>query len=221
MKLFLESASLADIPWALDSKLADGVYVTPGALDRDAFGIDPFQQVESIARRTSSPILAVAGAVAADDLYDVGRELARLGDHVVVVIPFVEDGMEALRRLTTEGVRAAANFIVTPAQALLAAKCGAVAVGIAADQLDQHGHDAFDAVHDTCALFERHAVAADVIAVASGSARIAAHGMQAGADGVTLTSAALRTLAQHPLTDRALDQMLGELSRRPRPRLTK
>jgi hypothetical protein len=45
--------------------------------------------------------------------------------------------------------------------------------------------------------------------------------MLAGADGITLSVSALRALAQHPLTDRALDQMLGELSRRPRPRLTK
>jgi transaldolase len=221
VKLFLESASLVDIQWAIDSRLVDGVYVTPGTLDQDAFGVDPVEQVEQITRRTADPILAVAGAVTADDLYAAGRDLARVSDQISVVVPFVEDGMDALRRLNTEGIRTVASFVVTPAQALLASKCGAVAVIIAADHLDQHGHDADAVLHETVALFSRHAIACDVLGAASGSARVATQSMLAGADGVTLTAAALRALAQHPLTDRALDQMLGELSRRPRPRLSK
>ena len=221
MKLFLESASLADIPWAIDARLADGVYITPGALDTDAFGVDPLEQVEQIARRTAEPILAVAGAVTAEDLYATGRDLAKVSDHISVVVPFVEDGMDALLRLNTEGIRTVASFVVTPAQALLAAKCGAVAVLIATDHLDQHGHDAAAVLTETVALFARHAIACDVLGAAAGSPRVAAQGMLAGADGVTLSVSALRALAQHPLTDRALDQMLGELSRRPRPRLTK
>lgn len=221
MKLFLESASLVDIPWAIDARLADGVYITPAALDADAFGVDPVEQVEQIARRTSEPLLAVAGAVTADDLYTTGRDLAKVSDHVSVVVPFVEDGMDALRRLHTEGIRTVASFVVTPAQALLAAKCGAVAVIIAADQLDQHGHDADAVLTATVGLFARHAIACDVLGAAGSSPRVASQGLLAGADGMTLTVSALRSLAQHPLTDRALDQMLGELSRRPRPRLTK
>jgi transaldolase len=218
VNILLESASLPDVTRAAESRLADGAYVTPAALDADAFGLDPVAQIEAIARRTAWPIYAMAAAVTADDLYNLGRELARVGDEIVVVVPFVEDGMEALRRLSTEGIRVAASFVVTPAQALLAAKSGATAVAIAADQLDRHGEDASAVLRDTCDLFRRHAIACDVISVAGTSPRLAAMGMRDGADAVTVTVDALRALAQHPLTDRGLDQLLGELSRRPRPR---
>lgn len=220
MRIFLESASLTTLNTARDARVIDGAFVTPGALDRDAFGIDTTDQIAAIARRITAPVYAMAGAVVAEDLYTLGRDLAKLGEDVTVVLPCVEDGLQALRRLATEGVRTAAAFAVTPAQALLAAKSGATAVCIALETLDRAGHDAAGVVADTVALFERHALAADVIAVAGEQPRLAAAAMLAGADAIAVTPETLVALGQHPLTDRALDQMLGELSRRPRVRGT-
>lgn len=218
MKLLLESAALDSIRWALDARLADGVFVTPAALDADAFGIEPAVQVESIARIATSSLLVTVGAVTADDLHRDGRELAKIADHVVVALPFVEDGIVAMKRLSQEGVRFAATFVVTAAQALLAAKVGAAQVCVAIDELDAHGHDPSIMLRDTRALFDRHGIESDLIAIAAGSVRLASTALIAGADAVAIRPATLRALTQHPLTDRALDQMLGELVRRPRQR---
>jgi transaldolase len=217
MKIFLESAALDTIRWALDAHLADGVFVTPGVLDTDAFGMEPAAQVESISRMGNTPILVTVGAVAADDLHRQGRELAKVADQVVVALPFVEDGITALRKLATEGIRTAATFVVTPAQALLAAKVGAAHVCVAIDHLDAHGHDSSVMLRETRALFDRNGIECDVVAIAAKSARLVTTAFVAGADAVALTGDTLRALIQHPLTDRALDQLLGELSRRPRP----
>lgn len=216
MKILLESAALDAIKWALQSQLADGVFLTPSALDTDAFGMEAAAQVESISRLGTTPIIVTVGALAVDDLHRQGRALAKVADSVIVAIPFVEDGITALRRLTSEGVRTAATFVVTPAQALLAAKTGAAQVCIEVEQLDTHGHDPSVTLRDTRALFDRHGIECDVIAVAAKSARLVTSSFVAGADAVAVTSETLRTLIQHPLTDRSLDQLLGELSRRPR-----
>jgi transaldolase len=218
MKLLLESAALDSIRWALDARLADGVFVTPAALDADAFGIEPADQVEAIGRIATASVLVAVGAVTADDLHRQGRDLAKIGDHVVVALPFVEDGIVAMKRLSLEGVRFAATFVVTSAQALLAAKVGAAQVCISIDELDAHGHDPSVVLRETRALFDRHGIESDVVAVASGSVRLVSAAFVAGADAVAVRPATLRALTQHPLTDRALDQMLGELVRRPRQR---
>jgi transaldolase len=216
MKILLESAALDAIRWALESRLADGVFLTPSALDADAFGIEAPAQVESISRLGTTPIIVTVGALAVDDLHKQGRELAKVADNVVVAIPFVEDGITALRRLTSEGIRTAATFVATPAQALLAAKVGAAHVCVEVEQLDAHSHDPATTLRDTRALFDRHGIECDVVAVAARSARLVTASFVAGADAVAVTSETLRTLIQHPLTDRSLDQLLGELSRRPR-----
>ena len=218
MKILLESAAIDAIRWALDTRLADGVFVTPAALDADAFGIDAAAQVESISRVTSAPILVTVGAVTADDLHRVGRELAKIADHIVVALPFVEDGIAAMNRLSTEGFHVAATFVVTPMQALLAAKAGAAHVCVSIDELDAHGHDPSHVLRVTRALFDRHGIESELVAVTGTSARLATEAFAAGADAVAVTPDTLRGLAQHPLTDRALDQMLGALSRRPRGR---
>lgn len=217
MKILLESAALDTIRWALDARLADGVFVTAAALDTDAFGMDMAAQVESISRMGNTPILVTVGALAADDLHRQARELAKVGDQVVVALPFVEDGITALRRLATEGIRTAATFVVTPAQALLAAKVGAAHVCIAVGQLESHGHDSSVMLRETRALFDRSGIECDLVAVAAESSRLATTALAAGADAVAVTGDTLRALIQHPLTDRALDQLLRELSHRPRP----
>lgn len=218
MKVLLESAALDVIRRALDAGLADGVYVTPAALDADAFGVEPARQVETIARLSDTPVMVVVGAIAADDLYQEGRELAKLADTVVAAVPFVDDGINALRRLAAEGQRAGATFIVTSAQALLAAKAGAAHVAIAVDELDGHGQDPVLTLREVRALFDRHEVECEVVAVTANSPRLAAAALVAGADAVVVSPATLRALIQHPLTDRALDRLLGEVSRRPRSR---
>lgn len=219
MKLLLESASLAALPAAVDARVIDGAFVSPSALDRDAYGIEPLDQVAAVLRRVAVPVYAVAGAVVADDLYALGRELAKLDDRLTVVLPCVEDGLSALRQLASDGVRTAAAFVVTPAQALLAVKSGASAVVLAADVLAGAGHEAAPVIADTMALFTRHGLPADLLVATGGQPRLAAEALAVGADAAIVDAATLAALHAHPLTDRALDQMLGELSRRPRPRL--
>jgi transaldolase len=218
VRILLESASIAELVAARAAGTIDGAYVTPGALDRDAFGVDMQERIAAVARQLTAPVYAIAGAVVADDLYAIGRDLQRVGEDLTVVLPCVEDGLLALRRLATEGIRTAAAFVVTPAQAVLAAKSGATAVCLALEAVDRAGHDATRVVAETAALFERYAIGADVIAVAGDQPRLAAAAMAAGADAVAVSPDTLRALGQHPLTDRAVDQMLGELSRRPRMR---
>ncbi len=218
MKLLLESASVSTITAALATRTVDGAFVSAAALDRDAFGVDPGEHIATLARHVSPPLYATVAAVVSDELYRLGRDVARAVDDVILVLPCVEDGLHALRQLSTEGVRTAASLVTTPMQALLAAKSGAQAVCLALEALDHAGHDATAVVHDTAALFQRHGVAADVIAVATDSPRLAAEAMLAGADAIVVSPATHRALLQHPLTDRALDQLLSDLSRRPRPK---
>jgi transaldolase len=218
MRILLESASVSTLTAALSTGMVDGAFVSAAALDRDAYGVDPSEQIATIAKRVSPPIYAMVAAVVTDELYRLGREVARAVDDVIIVLPCVDDGLHALRQLATEGVRTAASLVTTPVQALLAAKSGAQAVCLAVETLDQAGHDATAVVRDTAALFQRHGVAADVIAVATDAPRLAAESLLAGADAVVVSPTTYRALLQHPLTDRALDQLLSDLSRRPRPR---
>ena len=218
MKIYLASAKLDDIRWAVSHGLVDGVTTTP-ALLADSNGVaDDRELLGEICRATALPVSAMVASVNASDIYRDGRELAKISDQITVQVPLIEDAVTAMCQLSSEGVRVTATLVFNAAQAILAAKAGATAVSTSIDQLDALGQDATSAVRELRSVFEMGRVECEVIAsLPQNSAQVAACAL-AGADAVSVTSATMRSLLLHPLTDRGLDHFLNDLSRHQKPR---
>ena len=211
MKLLLATTDLAQIRWASASGLLDGVLTTPSLLREAAR--DERDVLSEICRSVDAPVYATVHAVNDDDAYRDGKELARISDQIVVQVPLVEDAIGAVRRLCTDGVRVASLLVFNAAQALLAAKAGATDVVVAVDHLDDVGHSGIEIVRELRAVFDATATECDIVASRPTSAMQFAECALAGADSVAVTPGVIRHLLVHPLTDRGLDQFLGELSR--------
>ena len=221
MKILLASASPADVRWATDHGLADGVVTSPARLAEERAGDQQAHRelLGEIARSVLVPVHASVASVDVADIHRDGRDLARVADNVVVQVPLVDEAVTAIRRLQSEGVRVAATLVFSAAQALLAAKAGATTVVVPVDQLDGLGQDSLGVVRDVRQLFDRGGVECDVVAsLPRSAAAFTACGL-AGADAVVLDLASLRAFLVHPLTDRGVDAFLKELTARPRPRL--
>jgi transaldolase len=219
MKIHLASATLSDIRWAVDHGLADGVVTSPALLAAVLPGTDGRDILSDITRDVALPVSVTAASIDPADIYRDGRELAKIADNIVVQVPLVDDAVVAIRRLTAEGVRVSASLVFSAAQALLAAKAGAVAVVTPVDQLDGLGQATLGIVHEIRELFDRGDVECDVVTAFPRSAtEFTACGL-AGADAAALPLDQLRTFLVHPLTDRAIDRFLKELTTRPKPRI--
>ena len=219
MRIFLATAQLDDIRWAADHGLSDGVFTTPALLADAAADGDGREYLSEVCRTAGIPICVTVGAINGADIYRDGRELAKLSDHVIVQIPLIEDSVGAMRKLSAEGVRVGATLVFNAAQALLAAKAGATMVTTPVDQLDAHGLDSIGIVSDIHALFAGGAAECDVMAAEVTNATQFAGCALAGADAAAVSPETLRALLLHPLTDRGIDQLLKDLSRRPKARL--
>ena len=209
MKILLATADLDEQRWASEAGLLDGLAPPP-----TLYANGGREELAELARRSALPVHVTVAAINAGDIYREGRELAKLGDAIVLHIPLIEEGIVAARRLTAEGVRVAASLVVTAAQAVLAAKAGASAVSVPVDQLAAFGlsgpevmltvRQAFDAGGTECDIYAAHPrTAAEFSSCAA-----------AGADGAVVTPAALRGLLLHPLTDRGVDELLKSLMNR-------
>ncbi len=218
MKIFLRTAALDEVAWAAGSGLADGLLTTPAQLheggDADARGL-----LQDLCRLVAGPVVASVESVHSEEMYRDGRELARLSDQLVVEVPLVEDGIAAMRRLSADGVRVAASLVYSPAQALLAAKAGAMMVTCALQQLDAEGHYGLQVVEEIRGVFDAGGVECDVLAASATSASEFTRCVLAGADAVAVAPETLRALLIHPLTDRGVDRFLTTLSRLPKGRL--
>jgi transaldolase len=216
MKLFLASADRRAIRVAVERGLIDGVVTSPAMLAARAGSDDPKALVAELCRAAQRPVYVTVPAVRDDDVLRDARDLAKISDLVVVQVPFVEDTISAIHQLSQEGVRVAATLVFTAAQALLAAKAGAYAVCTDIDLLEAFGTRTEDALRDLRMVLDRHRAECDVVALQPRTAAQFAACASSGADAVALDESLLHELLVHPLTDRGLDRLLSELSRRPR-----
>ena len=218
MKIFLATASLDEIRWATAAGLIDGIVATPTVIQSELPGADAREVLTEIARATSLPLCASVPAIGVADIVKGVRDLKKITEHLIVAVPFIEDAVPAIHKLAADGVRVAATLIYSAAQGILAAKAGATMVTISVDALEAVGQDGEGVVRELRAAFDHGGSECDIAAAGPASATSFAACAAAGADVAIVTPAVLRSLLQHPLTDRGLDRFLGDISRRPKPR---
>lgn len=214
MKLHVASANLSDIRWAAQRRLIDGVFTTQ-ALIRAEGPDDDRDFISDICRVSPGPVFVTAHAVTAADAYRRARELAKISDQIVVQVPLLEDVVEAIGKLSSDGVRVAATLVFSAAQAVLAAHAGASAVVVPADDLDAAGHDAAAVLRELRGVFDASGAEADIVALRPTNAAQFAACAGAGVDAVSVSGEVLRSLLAHPLTDRGADSFARELSTHP------
>ncbi|MEP6690208.1 MAG: transaldolase family protein [Gemmatimonadaceae bacterium] len=212
MRIFLDSADLGDIDWAVGAGLIDGVTSTPTAVAANA-GADHVAHIVEIARRARGSTVVSVIAVDADGIYREGKELARAADNIVVSAPMLEEGMAATRRLAAEGIRVNMSLVFNAAQALLAAKAGASSVSPALGALDDISGDGMACVADTRIVFDNFVCECEILVTDVRHPRHFIEAAKLGADAASVPARVLRSLLVHPLTDKGMDQYLHDWSR--------
>lgn len=221
MRIYLATVAAEEIRWATAAGLLDGVVATPSVLAAELPHADPREVLAELSERTSLPIFASVPSLDADEIVRGGKSLAKIAEHIIVAIPFVEDALPATRKLVADGIRVAATLVHSVAQGLLAAKSGATHVVVPVDALEAVGHPADSVIRGLREAIDRSVLECDVVAAGAPSATRFAELAVAGADAAVVTPAALHSFMQHPLTDRGLDRFLSDISRRAKPRRTK
>jgi transaldolase len=206
MKIYLATASFDDARWAAACGLLDGLLVSPSLVED---GANAAARGVELSRLFAVPVILSLATRDASLLYSEGRELSRESDDIVVDFPLHPDSIEELHRATSDGVSVAASMVFTSAQALLAAKAGAVAVLVHIPVLEAQGQTAAAALGEMRRIFDIHRMECEIVAVTPGSAGDLSVCAAAGADAVVLQPSVLRELLLHPLADRTLDALLS------------
>jgi transaldolase len=185
MKIFVATSDLDEIQWASQTGLIDGIL-----LPRE------FPEgVESVVERVALPVCVGIKDPTSGNIVAKGREVLNLfGDQTSVWVPFGEDTLDAIRQLHDNGVRVVASSIVTPAQAMLAAKMDIWAVGVDVDRLNNQDRDGEKVVRDIREVFDQHGTSCDVLAVSRRDAQRFARCARAGADIIGVEPDLLRSL---------------------------
>ena len=210
MKFFLDTANLKDISWATQAGLIDGITTNPSLLAKVASDLDPRDVLKEICSLVEGPVSAEVVALEADAMVTEGRELAKIADNIVVKIPMLEEGMVAVRRLASEGIRTNVTLCFSSVQCLIAAKAGATYVSPFIGRLDDVGQEGMDVIREARVIFDNYQFATEILAASLRHPRHVVEAAMIGADVATLPVDVLKKLLHHPLTDKGLAQFLAD-----------
>ena len=210
MKIFLDTADVAEIRRAAEAGLIDGVTTNPSLMAKSAGKRDLGELFKEICEVVGGPVSAEVVAVDASGMIAEGRKLAALHEHIVVKVPLTEQGLRACRTLRSEEIRVNVTLCFSAAQAHLAAKAGATYISPFVGRLDDIGHDGMELVSDIRDIYDQYGIETEILAASLRSPRHVREALLIGADCATLPPSVLYQLLKHPLTDKGLEAFLSD-----------
>ena len=209
MKFFVDTADIDEIRALAATGMVDGVTTNPSLIAKS--GRDFKEVIAEICEVVSGPVSAEVVALDAEGMTAQGRDLAKIAPNVTVKVPLTWAGLETCAALSKEGTMVNVTLCFSANQALLAAKAGATFISPFVGRLDDINLDGLNLIEDIRAIYDNYDAFETEILVAS--IRTANHVKDAaiiGADVATLPPAVLRSLINHPLTDKGLDAFMED-----------
>ena len=141
----------------------------------------------------------------AEDIVEEAKLLReKVGGDFYLKIPICEEGLKATMMLKKLGIKVTMTAIITPAQALMAARAGADFVAPYVNRLDNILSDGTRVVTEIVEEFKLHGITAQVLAASFKNAEQVHKCALAGCHSATVTAEIMKTLISHPMTDAAI-----------------
>jgi len=211
VQLFLDSANLDEIRAAVELGYVDGVTTNPALLATQSRPLD--QLVEDICALVPGPVCVPVRHERDAEIVKEARALAELHERVIVKIPIHEDGLRAMSRLHSEGIRTHATLCCSAAQALLAAKCGAYYVSPFMARLDAIGSSGAEVVEQILEIYDNYECDTRVMVASVRNTLQVQDAAILGVDGCTISWSAMRELSRHPLSDTLQEKYMADWPR--------
>ncbi len=213
MKLFIDTADVAQIREAWSWGIIDGVTTNPSHVHKS--GRKPSEVYREICDIVDGPISLETVALEADGIVKEARGLAKIHKNVVIKVPIIKEGLKAVKVLAAEGYKTNVTVTFSALQALLAAKVGATYISPFVGRLDAVGHDGMDLVRQIKTIYRNYGFKTEIITAAARHPLHVLGAALAGSDIITMSFDILQQLYQHPLTDVVLDQFLKDWAKIP------
>ncbi len=212
MKFFIDTANLKEIKEAHDLGILDGVTTNPSLMAKEGItGHDNIRaHYKAICGIVDNNVSAEVIATDFDGIIKEGKELAKIDDKIVVKVPMIKDGVKAIKKFHSEGIRTNCTLVFAPGQAILAAKAGAGYVSPFIGRLDDISHDGLDLIAQLRHIFDNYGFETEILAASIRHTMHLIKCAEIGADVATCPLKVIMDLLKHPLTDSGLEKFLAD-----------
>jgi len=127
-----------------------------------------------------------------------------------VKIPMIKDGIKAIRKFSSEGIRTNCTLVFSSGQGILAAKAGASYVSPFVGRLDDISQDGLQLIAQLRLIYDNYEFKTEILAASVRHSIHLVRCAEIGADVVTCPLSVITGLVKHPLTDSGLAKFLAD-----------
>ena len=208
MKIFIDTANVDEIRKGSELGVLSGVTTNPSLIAKE--GRDIKEVIEEITNIVDGPISAEVMGLKSEEMIKEGREFSKIHKNIVIKIPMCEEGLKAVKVLSSEGIKTNVTLIFSPLQALLAARAGASFVSPFLGRLDDVGNKGVEIIKNIGDIFSIHNIKTEII---SASVRNPMHVLDAALAGshiATIPYDVIVSMTKHPLTDSGIKKFIED-----------
>ena len=209
MQFFLDTADVETIKRLAQSGLVDGVTTNPSLVMQS--GRNFMDAIKEICDVVQGPVSAEVVALDAAGMIKEGQRLAKIAPNVVVKVPLTFAGLEACKAFEGEGIPVNVTLCFSAAQALLAAKAGAMFVSPFVGRLDDVGQDGMQLIYEIAEIYGNYDdLDTQILAASIRHPMHVVEAARAGCDAITIPPKIFEQLIKHPLTDKGVDAFVAD-----------
>ncbi len=208
MKIFLDTADVAEIREFAASGLVDGVTTNPSLAAKT--GKDYVESLKEICAIVPGAISAEVLATDYDGMMAQAGVFRKIATNIAIKVPLTWDGLKACKALSESGARVNVTLCFSAVQAMMAAKAGASFISPFIGRLDDIGEDGMTLIRDIRAIYDNYGYQTEVLAASVRSVSHVLHCALAGADIATIPTSVFRKLLDHALTEKGLAAFLAD-----------
>ena len=213
MRFFIDTGSVAEVEEIASWGILSGATTNPSLLAKEDG--EPGDIIRRICDLVQGPVSAEVVSDHADGMIEEGRALAPLHEHVIVKVPFSDQGLAATRALTSDGIKVNMTLVFSANQALLTAQAGATYASCFMGRLDDISIDSTAVVREIVEALRPGGTTTQVLAASIRHPEHVVTAARLGCEVATVPAKVFKQMLAHPLTESGSERFKADWQSRP------
>ncbi|MDE4822201.1 transaldolase family protein, partial [Klebsiella pneumoniae] len=142
--------------------LCDGATTNPSIINKE--GRDFEEVVKEICQIVDGPVSAEVTSYEYESMVEEARKLSKWADNIIVKIPMTEEGLNAIKTLSKEGIKTNCTLIFSLSQGVMAMKAGATFISPFMGRVDDMGESGKKLIENLRKVIDIYGYDSEIIA---------------------------------------------------------
>jgi transaldolase len=204
MKIWLDTTNVSTIRNAVELGMVAGITTNPKIIADDGRPLGDI--LKELLQVQEGPVTVQVNEGDAHSMFEKGAELHSMSRRIIVKVPVTKDGLNAIHKLSNEGIPTMATVVFSLRQALTASLAGADYIAPYVGRLEKSGSNPWPLLTSVLQIYKNHQLTTKILGASISSVEQVLRCAEIGIYGITIKDTLFEKLTEEdPLTSECLE----------------